>query len=592
MGVANETKRLDLKINGLDVGQEHDTRKIWLNFEFDISGDEAVSQFLIFDNCGLATLRISFEKLEKFRLFREEPRESFRFYFDRKQVVILPGMRAEIPIWFKTDRPGTYSENWEIRTQPALWSDDFRVILVLNAYSCFKNLQQKIDTTVKLIEIKARNLLIKNLLDDCLKTIQYKETPPKVCVYGEKELFELANFSMGRPQFIYDEKLVKELNQIYDRVKSGEEKWDFSIRSLTKLAHRKDTIIYLDNKMLELVEHILKIEKGAQEPPKKIETKVKEKKQKKKKDKKSDKKTKSSKSSTSQPVEETKPVVKPEPFEYSNQAQVWDVVRKFDSPVIINTQREKYLTCHSILSAYFGKMCHSLNELELEIGLNSTRTYPRVKNRLLPTNELPERLVYEYFEHHYIPTVPLREVYPYDAKKKPKVLRHVPSDDAEALYTIYFNKTIGEVDKKKKGKGGKEKKKGKEDKEKKKGKGDKEKKKKDKGDKHKGKDKGKKKKKVESRENIKKEISIESFNPYKEQFVYFSESEDEVVDNAGVKKRDLSKEELNDYKYKQYLIVYSSLGNAVDALVDTLESFKYVVSYPTLSEVKSQDEKH
>lgn len=615
--IRKQPKRLNLTIHGHEFEGNEGTRKIIFNFEYNIS-DEAIYQELIFENFGLATMRVTFTKLEKFRLFRdivEERVENCGFYFNKQELVILPKEIKTIPIWFRSTHPGTISESWEISTRPKMWGENFHVILVLNAYSYFPNLQESINLLITYINIQSRNLIIKNFLDDSIKSIGCKPTPVKSCVYGEKELFELANIENGRPQVIYEKNLVEDLKQIHNNVGLEGGKWDLSLNHLTKLAYQKDIVIYFDNKMVELVGNILRIEKEFEENKMKVVSvnkteKDKKKKKKGKSDKKSknsksdkkssktdkkSKKTKKSKSSSKQSVkEEEKPEIKREPFDYSNQTQVMTIVQKLDSPVIVNTQREKFLTCHAVLSAYFNQMCHSLSQLKLEFGVNSTTIYPSVKNQIVPINKFPERLVYEYFEHHYIPTHEITDVYSFEARKKPKILRHVPTDDPEALYTTYFNKSLSEQTDKKGKKKKRDKSKGK--------KGDKGKEKKTKSKKEKsekGKSKSKKSasekgKKKKGKHEVKKEVSadsIESFNPYLQQFFYTPENEEVAETPDEISKKCLSKETQQDYNYKQYLVVYSCLSNAVDALVDTLESFDCVAPYADLNEVKPQNKK-
>jgi hypothetical protein len=78
---------------------------------------------------------------------------------------------------------------------------------------------------------------------------------------------------------------------------------------------------------------------------------------------------------------------------------------------------------------------------------------------------------------------------------------------------------------------------------------------------------------------------VESFNPYAEEFTFVPDVEVPEVPPGDKVEIQLNKQMMEDFHYKQYLAVYSCLSGAVDALVDTINSFECVVSYPTLNEM-------
>ena len=580
--------KLSLDINGIPMEFcEHEgIKKFRLFFEYDICSSDIMVDFLNFENRGTATLRISWKKLEKFRLFRNftnEPWEQHGFYFSRQELVLLPGTRVNLPFWFKTRNAGNYSESWELVTAPRMWSEDYQVILVLESYAYFKNLQKEVDLIVKYIDMEAKNIVMKDILDELLESVKYTETPTVTCYYGEPHLFEIANLVNGRPLFLFNEKMVEELKLIYDSVKIDDCTcgWNYSIKQLQMLTHEKDVTMYGEKILSAILDKLLRIEKELKEKPAGATKQSKEDKKGSKSSKssksKKGKKAKKSESSEKEPeITETKELRPEQPYEYSNQLQLQNTLRKFDSPVIINTDREKFAACFHVLGAYFNKMCHELSDLEIRKNIAKTSFYPVAKNKLVHLSAYPERKVYEYFEHNYVPAHEYDDYYPFETNKKPKKLRDIPSEDVEATYVAYFNKPL----RKKVDKEDKTKKKG--DKGKKKKKDDK----KSKSSKKSSTPSGKKGK--QSKEKlVRKEVSIVSFNPYGEDFQYVAENEPEEEFKPG-EDVVLLKAEEEDYQYNQYLIVYSCLGHAVDALVDTLESFECVVPYPTIDVIQSQ----
>ncbi|KAJ3664837.1 hypothetical protein Zmor_000380 [Zophobas morio] len=369
---------------------------------------------------------------------------------------------------------------------------------------------------------------------------------------------------------------------IYDSVKIDDCAcgWNYSIKQLQMLTHEKDVTMYGEKILSAILDKLLRIEKELKEKPAGATKQSKEEKKGNKSSKssksKKGKKAKKSESSEKEPeITETKELRPEQPYEYSNQLQL-QTLRKFDSRVIINTNREKFAACFHVLGAYFNKMCHELSDLEIRKNIPKTSFYPVAKNKLVALSAYPERKVYEYFEHNYVPAHEYDDFYPFETNKKPKKLRDIPSEDVEATYVAYFNKPLpkkGDKEDKTKKKGDKGKKKKKDDK-------------KSKSSKKSSIPSGKRSK--QSKEKlVRKEVSIVSFNPYGEDFQYVAENEPDEEFKPG-EDVVLLKAEEEDYQYNQYLIVYSCLGHAVDALVDTLESFECVVPYPTVDVIQSQ----
>jgi hypothetical protein len=147
---SKQQKRLCLKVNGIVLDpescEEEGTRKLRLIFEYDVTTSEVSVDYLVFENVGLATMRISWQKLEKFRLFRnytDEQWDKHGFYFDKNELIVLPGHRTEVPVWFKTENCGHFSESWELTTAPKMWSDRFQVVLILESYSFFQRYERE-----------------------------------------------------------------------------------------------------------------------------------------------------------------------------------------------------------------------------------------------------------------------------------------------------------------------------------------------------------------------------------------------------------------------------------------------------------------
>ncbi|CAG9819804.1 unnamed protein product [Phaedon cochleariae] len=532
-------------------------KTIRLLFEMKELQNTPVTKQVTFENWGIRTLRFYWHKFEKFRTFRDivpNRPQATAFYFDKTEILLVPGRKFQLPIWFMPEQEGHYTECWEITTSPKFWNEDFKFIVRLQGFVTDGNFEARCGAIKDMLDTKVRNTLIKDILNESMGGLRYAETGPVVYHFSEKELFESANQEVigvaKKPKYLYDQDLVGELKEIYKIVRNtndcGEE-WDYSIEKLKVLAREKDVVEYVEkltadcarskNRLRELCSPIEQSEAGQ-----KIEEAV---------------------------VENDEPNMK-----RNNLKRLQILLQKLERPAMIpNTEREKFLHAYFVMGTYFSKMCAALDALDGGNGEILKNYQPFYDFRSISSIEdLPSRLVIEKFDDIWVERTKRAPPEPqtgFTMTPKPRILENIPLEDTTTVFNTYFKKTP-----------------------------------------QKSENKGTKsvQKPAPILEKSKsKQLSIMKMSqtqtvpegPIRENFDPFADIENvslyptilnESIASSlltGPKIEDNhSKEQKTEYDYQKYLIVYTSLCSAVDAMVATLETLKeLVVPVETFAEV-------
>lgn len=216
------------------------------------------TQFLVFENKGQAVLRFYWNKFEKYRTFKDLiPRnnQSSSFYFDKSVFLLIPGKELRFPIWFKPDKPGNYSETWQLTTAPFVWDDDFKINIVLQGI-CNPNLEEFSKRINDLLENRMKATLVKELLNEIRNNARYHDSTTKKFTFSEGHIFESKNMeSCGfekRPKYIFKPEVVRKLKELYDEVRGIDDEpvWNYSVKTLMELARRRDILNYIEKQVM------------------------------------------------------------------------------------------------------------------------------------------------------------------------------------------------------------------------------------------------------------------------------------------------------------------------------------------------------
>uniref|UniRef100_A0A6P7FZG0 Uncharacterized protein LOC114334328 isoform X2 n=1 Tax=Diabrotica virgifera virgifera TaxID=50390 RepID=A0A6P7FZG0_DIAVI len=391
-----------------------------------------IINYLKFANKGKFTLRIYFSIYEKYRTFRDitpvVPKASSPFYFDRRELLLLPGESLDFPIWFKPIQTGNFNETWQITTSPQFFDESFLLLIVLQGNVYQENFHEKINEIENTLTTRVRSTLIGDILKDILNSTKYKKSPVQKYTYSEKHYFEATNQEtwgfIKRPKYVYNKELVTELKNFYKKVKSPEDyaQWNYSIETLLELAKTRDLLNYIEDIYMRCKEgreraYILRELYAI--PNVNI--------------------------TEAQKVHDTirgEPDVSPrETYAKSktNHEQLHEILQKLDRSVMINNmEREKYATAYYILRYYLHRAHKQLNGRDISVPI------PFLENTKIPerSEDVPERLLFEKFENIWIQRN--RRVPPvvteFIPKPKPQHLENIPLDHPLELYNAYFKK--------------------------------------------------------------------------------------------------------------------------------------------------------
>ncbi|XP_038223221.1 MYCBP-associated protein-like [Zerene cesonia] len=186
---------------------------------------------LFLKNVGTVMLRYCWKKIKRSLPFiPEQPFEQV-FFFNKNEDTIYPGQEKIIFFTFISDKPGIYSEIWELSTCNICLFDTIaeKIIINLNADSV-ENIERTRRKAYKL-DVKIKHVAIRNYILHLLHEVVTNATciQPQPYPY-KKYLLERELFIMKNPIYYYHQTEVLHLHDLYTEMLPGES-WDLSIVS-------------------------------------------------------------------------------------------------------------------------------------------------------------------------------------------------------------------------------------------------------------------------------------------------------------------------------------------------------------------------
>ncbi|XP_044761479.1 uncharacterized protein LOC123318800 [Coccinella septempunctata] len=551
-----------LKINGVyfyENSQSLSTsRKFHVLFEYDVQSLPLQTQYIVFENVGRVTIRISWKKMKKFRLFRDiTKRNNTEFFcFDKNMLILVPGQIFNFPIWFRTKKVCTVVDTWEITTIPKFWSESIRVFFVLQAQTHIENFMTRIRNIKLTINQRVKKRIIKEIIEDIMKKSKYQVYKTIDYSYYEPELFEAMNFDdsqpLREPKYQYDKDTVEQLKKFYAEVRQSyhPKRWNLNVWDLQILARVKDLIDYAEMRTSEFSRYRAMMASKC--------------------DMLDDKKRSTSEIILKNKLSGSEIDGQSDPFlqKESRYGQLMKLLWNMSPPSIsVNTERTKYFQVYSIFNAYF-----TLISLELhQIKTFSTSLNEHSQNS--QGNVL--RLIFEKFDETQL--IRTKRAFQEDtyAQPKPEILQDISATEVQKIHSLYFTSTSSYTAVGKKA---------------------------DKNEKKKGKQEDNRMSKAKpsqipstlSRSSL-DEMGLVNldFDPFDDIPEYPRETlpmKRSSVE-SGDKSHDLSEkgqENENNNFLNIYVIIYTHLCNAIDAMVDALESAReYKVPHENIEQLKA-----
>lgn len=264
-----------LKINGKEVDEfTNQDKEFSLIFEHFVGDKVPVEQSVTLENPGKVAVRIIWKQHEKLKIFREFTEKKCIFHpfmFDKREIVLPPGIKLQLPIWFRMNHPGNHFEYWEIHTIPRIWSENFRITVLLKGFAFIKDLDLRMQELTEKLQQKVRDTCVKDVLNAAITKGNYCN-PTKTSLYNfsERELFESANleetFAKRSPQYVFNSAVVEELRAFYREIRLQEDpdEWDLSIGKLVEASRKRDLLLYFEGR-LELYKRAKESRKMLQE---------------------------------------------------------------------------------------------------------------------------------------------------------------------------------------------------------------------------------------------------------------------------------------------------------------------------------------
>lgn len=217
----------------------HEVRTSW-NYYFNTPMKRAGRSKLFLQNLGTVTLRYCWMKIKKTVPFIPDDIDEQVFFFNKNENVLSPGQSRILCFTFVSDKPGIFSEFWELYMCNVCFSDTLTNKLIINlhadAVEDLETTNRKIEILKSTIDRKAVYNFILKLLNDLL--IKAMTTQPKT--YSYKKLFVEGDlFVMKNPVCFYHQTEVMKMKEIYTEMVPGE-LWDLSITSWRKAMMEKD----------------------------------------------------------------------------------------------------------------------------------------------------------------------------------------------------------------------------------------------------------------------------------------------------------------------------------------------------------------
>ncbi|CAG9859406.1 unnamed protein product [Phyllotreta striolata] len=548
---------IGLKINGnaVTLASKKESLKLIFLFQSDVIPLVPMEKLVVLENMGSTTLRIHFKKKKKFPIFGDiipYRRQSSPFFFNKNEIILLPFQTIQLPIWFKTPKIGNFNETWNVSTLPECCNHP--IYFFLQGIVQIRENIQKEQQIKSMIEARTRYTLVNEMIMNLIEDTKSEQQPTLTYYYTEKDLFESINMEkwgvVTRPKYFYVKDVVNKLKELYETVKKADDPpvWDLSLQTLKEIVRKRDVSNYVESlykdckKMKERAEYL----KDLYDNPL-TEFKI---------SKSSSKMLQMSTHSNIDTIKSNERLVA-----YENYQKFTKLVHQLTRTMMIpNKDRQKYAMVYFIWRFYMAKIAKDLGGYNRNFAdIVTSVNYYEIQD----VENLPERLIFERFDNIWTKRMRV-ERFKTDFsrignsdKRKPPCLDGISFDNVEEIHQTYMARRLSTDTKKKK--------------------------------------ENKDEAVTKSKLNLHKINStpVVEYNPYIEIPMPPSPflKKPEPNESAGKVPNNSSHSSLHstnkDYQ-ERYLIVYTNLCMAVDAMINSLETMaEKNIPIPTLGELAS-----
>ncbi|KAJ0178666.1 hypothetical protein K1T71_005441 [Dendrolimus kikuchii] len=182
-------------------------------------------------NLGTVTLRYCWKKIKKPIPFIPEDIHEQVFFFNKNEDVLFPGQERNIFFTFVSERPGIYSEIWELSFSNICFFETLADKLLVNLHADSIENVEVIKQNKNIVMLKIERIAVCNMINEMLNDVIAKvETiEPQTYPY-KKMLLEADIFIMKNPVCFYHQTEVMKMKDLYTEMVPGE-LWDLSINS-------------------------------------------------------------------------------------------------------------------------------------------------------------------------------------------------------------------------------------------------------------------------------------------------------------------------------------------------------------------------
>ncbi|RVE51991.1 hypothetical protein evm_003269 [Chilo suppressalis] len=208
--------------------QWHENCTSW-TYYFKVPLKKAGRSRLFLENLGTVTLRYCWRKLKKNIPFISEETYNQVFFFNKNEDVISPGQSKILHFTFISDKPGIFSEGWELSFCNICFFDTLTDKLIINlsgdSIEDIESVTRKVNVLKGRIGKKVITNIVRHLLDDVLN----KALTIEPYVYPYKDLLlETEMFLMKNPVCFYHQTEVMKMKNLYSEM-TNDDNWDLSI---------------------------------------------------------------------------------------------------------------------------------------------------------------------------------------------------------------------------------------------------------------------------------------------------------------------------------------------------------------------------
>lgn len=209
----NQSEDSDKEIfKGIQIGDttitstntESITQKYYVCIDYYIPDDGVIKHQISLKNIGNVVIRYTWKRVIKKNKLSIIPvrNPSVVFCFKKSETVLLLNESKSIDIYFQIDKPGFYTETWELQTVPVI-SPNVRFVLVLWAFAEFANYKEICQSIRDRIDEGAKQKIVDDVIVSLLSRVHVKKPEEYLQKrrfnLSETNLFNAINLSIKKP---------------------------------------------------------------------------------------------------------------------------------------------------------------------------------------------------------------------------------------------------------------------------------------------------------------------------------------------------------------------------------------------------------